>query len=221
VIHNNIVIINKSALVTAADIKAWLGVENYHLARDFGPAWGVSGTVYFCAAVVGAWKFWLQDGLDQPGDLAYHYDDVRGQPDAFIDVKGAQDTGNDWRTIADHELKEALVDPSCRLLGADGITMREVCDPVEESLVMVGGVPFSNFVLPAYFGLVPGTRYDFSGILNGPCPALGSGGYIEQYVGGAWTTKWGAKAETAPGFMASRTNGRRAFRIARNRLAGR
>jgi protein tyrosine phosphatase (PTP) superfamily phosphohydrolase (DUF442 family) len=212
---SNILIVNKSALVTDADVAAFVSLENLHLLAAFTPAWGVAGTLYFGTAPEGAWVFTLQDGLDQPGDLAYHYDDAAGKPDAFIDVEACQESGSDWRTVLDHEVKEGLVDPACVLMCTDGITIRECCDPVEESLIMSDGVPFSNFVLPQWCGLppvAPVDKFDFLGILNGPCPALGAGGYIEQDINNAWATKWGDKAATAPGFMASRTNGRRAWR---------
>lgn len=209
----DILLVNKSALVTDTDVATFVPLENLHLLAAFTPAWGIAGTLYFGSAPAGAWVFTLQDGLDQPGDLAYHYDDATGAPDAFIDVKGCQDSGSDWRTVLDHEIKEALVDPSCVLMGTDGITIRECCDPVEESLIVEGGVPFANFVLPRYFGLGSAhTMFDYNGVLSGPAPALGPGGYLEQDINGAWATKWGDKAATAPGFMASRTNGRRAWR---------
>jgi hypothetical protein len=58
-------VVNNSALISAPDIAAWIPIINAHLAADFAPAWGVSGTIYYGEAPSGAWRFTLQDGLDQ------------------------------------------------------------------------------------------------------------------------------------------------------------
>ncbi len=209
----DILIINKSALITPEDIASWLPAINTQISRDFAPAWNAPGTVWFGPALTGAWQFTLQDGIDQAGDLGYHLL-ADGSPEARIDAKGAADTGNDWRTVAGHEILEALADPSCTRMAPDGITICEVCDPVEESMYLIDGVPVTNFVLPDYFNGRPAPKYDFNGQLTGPCPNMLPGGYLMRYIGGGWVSQF-AGALGAAGFMATRPNGRNALRASR------
>jgi hypothetical protein len=211
---SDILIVNKSTLVSSADILAWIPIANQHYAQEFGPVWGVQGTWYFGDAPVGAWVFTLQDGIGQPSDLAYHYTDATGKPDAFIDAQAAAASGTDWRQPLDHEGKEALVDPSCTLFCADGSTLRECADPVEEELIIRSNMPFSNFVYPEWCGLATGTKFDFNGMLTAGAPSTAPGGYVERWMGGQYIITYGMKARLNPGYMASRLTGRRAFRAA-------
>lgn len=208
----DILLINDSKLIMAEDIAAFIPAMNRHLAGDFGPFWGLAGTVYFGEGPQDAWQFYLQDGLDQSGDLAYHTDE-NGNPIARIDVQACRMANTDWRIATGHEIDEALVDPTCVLFGADGTTLRECIDPVEETQYEIDGIPMTNFTTPRYWGLrttIDG-RYDFNKELTGPCPLLLPGGYSTQWTGGKYVSKFGDRARAMPGFMASRANGRRAW----------
>lgn len=204
----DILVVNKSALVTPADILPTIAALNRQIAGDFAPVWGVSGTLYYGTASPGAWQFTLADAIDDAAALGYHVDD-NGVVSAIIDVAACRDCGDDWRQCLSHEVLEALADPQCERMAPDNVTIVEVCDPVEGDSYQVDGVPVSNFATPSYFGFDQGSRYDHLGYLTGRCPDLRPGGYIEQLVNGAWQEQLG---ERATGYMAKRTNGRRAWR---------
>lgn len=208
----DILIVNNSRLIATADIGPVIAAINKQIADDFAPEWNAPGTIYFGSAPGGAWQFSLQDTIDQSGDLGYHVDQ-NGVVSAIIDVAACKQYGSDWRTCLGHEILEALVDPLCTRMGDGEFAgfLAEVADPVEEDVYAVDGIPVTNFVLPAYFGW-SGSRYDHMGLLNGPAPALRPGGYLMRLVNNSWTTTYGERAASRPGFMASRTGGRRAWR---------
>ncbi len=204
----DILVTNASRLLTAADIAPVIATINRQIASDFAPAWGTPGTLHVGAAPAGAWRFSLQDTSDDPNVLGYHVD-KSGIVSAIIDVEACKSSGSDWRTCLGHEVLEALADPLTTRMAPDQVTIVEVCDPVEEDSYEIGGVPVTNFVLPAYFGFNASTKYDRNGWLAKPAPALRPGGYIMRLENGAWQTHFG---ERSVGYMASRINGRRAWR---------
>jgi hypothetical protein len=83
---------------------------------------------------------------------------------------------SDLSAVLSHEVIETLVDPST--------TGTEVCDPVAWNEYMVGGVPVSDFVLPAW--LTPGSAgpWDLARALTAPGTTT-SQGYIWTGTGGA------------------------------------
>jgi hypothetical protein len=210
----DILLINRSATITDSDVVIAVAAFNKQVTGDFAPLWGTPGAVFFGQSPADAWRFYLQDGIDQANDLGYH-DDGTGVPEAKIDIRGAISSGTDWRTVVSHEILEALADPLCTRMSPDGITIVEVCDPVEETLYTIDGVPVSNFVMPAYFGFDTSTKYDFNDQLAGPAPLLLSGGYIMQNLNGQWVSHFGRKADGSLAWLATRPTGRSAWR-ARN-----
>lgn len=214
----DILVVNKSRLITPADILPTIAALNRHHIGDFGPVWGVASTLYFGEAPAGAWPFSLQDTIDDPDALGYHVDE-NGIVQAIIDVAACKASGDDWRECLSHEMDEATVDPPCTRLAPDNMTMLETDDPVEGDSRAIDGIPASNFATPSYFDFDQGTRFDWLGYLRDRAPALRPGGYIEQLVDGQYKTILGERAQTAPGFMASRTNGRRAWRKRASGLA--
>lgn len=208
----DILLIRASTEITDADVEAAIVAFNTQITRDFAPAWGTPGTVFFGQGPEGSWQFHLQDGLDQPGDLGYH-DDGTGLPEARIDIRGARANGADWRTVVSHELLEALADPLCTRMSPDGVTMLEVCDPVEQSLYLIDDMPVSNFVLPSYFGFNSSARYDFNAQLTAGAPALLGGGYIMQNIDGKWISHFSRQADGRLSWMATRPSGRRTWRM--------
>ena len=203
----DIIVINNSALLGESEILAVVSAINEQIVQDFAPFWGVSGTLYFGSAPSGAWKFSLQDSIDNAQALGYHVDQ-NGVISAIIDVKACKESGSDWRTCLGHEVLEALADPLCNRIAPDGITSIEVADPVEEDSYEISGIPVTNFVTPAYYGFNSDTRYDHLEYLKSPAPALRPGGYISRLTDGQWISTFGEHC----GFMATRTNGRRAWR---------
>lgn len=204
----DILIVNRSQLITAADIDPALDAINRQIAGDFAPFWGIEGTVHFSTAPAGAWVFTLADQIDQSSDLGYHVDE-NGVISAIIDVLACKNCGDGWQQCLSHEVLEALADPFCTRMSPDGVTMVEVCDPCEGDVYDIDGVLVSNFVTPSYFGFDQGSRLDFLEKLTGRAPTLRPGGYIEQLENGQWVNRQG---ERATGYMATRPHGRRSWR---------
>lgn len=95
-------------------------------------------------------------GPEAQDALAFHSVDQAGVPFLATGVKVCQDNGVDWRTAADHEIKETYADPSCTVTAVDPQgrpVAYEVCDPVEGHSYTAGpnGSPMSNYVTPAWF----------------------------------------------------------------------
>lgn len=207
----DIALLNHSTHIADADLEAAIVAFNTQISRDFEPAWGLGATVWNeTSAPANAWKFYLQDGLDQAGDLGYH--DDNGVPEAKIDIQGSLAAGASWQSVVSHELLEAIADPLCNRMAPDGVTIVEVCDPVEESFYLIDDVPVSSFVLPAYFGFDTTTKYDYRGELTAPAPSMLAGGYIMQYLSGQWVSHFGRMADGSLSWMALRASGRSTFR---------
>lgn len=210
----DIVLSNRSGHISTADLTAAMAVLQTQITRDFAPVWGGDAKLWDEGETIpaGAWKFWLQDGLDIANDLGYHLLDG-GIPEAKIDIAGAVSSGNDWRTVVSHELLETIADPSCSRMAGPYIV--EVCDPVEQSMYLIDGLAVSNFVLPTYFSLSRGTKYDFNGQLTAPCPARLPGGYVMSYNGREWVSQFGRLADGSASWMATRPSGRSQWRASK------
>lgn len=202
----DILVVNRSALITEADIIPAIAAINLWLYEDVYPIWGSCATLHWGTAPAGAWQFTLQDTIDQPDDLGYHEDD-QGDIFSLIDVKLCEQYQDDWRTCLAHEAGETVVDP--RTTRMSGPYQVEICDPVEGQVYDKADVPMPNFVTPAYFNLTPGPRYDFMGLIAGTAPTRSPGGYLEYLDGDTWTM---ARGDRATGYMLNRPNGRRAWR---------
>lgn len=210
----DIVIVNKSKIVTEADLIAALPAWQIQIDRDVVPVWGNVGAKLWLEdqpfPFETAWRCYLQDGLDQPGDLGYHEDN--GIPDMKIDVAGSTAYGDDWRSVVSHELVETIVDPLTNRMSPDGRWAVEACDPVETTFYMIGNVPVSNFVTPSYFGFDRGTKYDFNGQLIAPCPEMLPGGYQMELQGQRWISHTAFKVDGSRSWMSLRPTGRSAWR---------
>src|SRR5262249_1467902 len=105
------------------------------------------------------------------------------------------DSGLSWTVTASHEILEAIADPwisSAWQTSDTEFYAIEVGDPVEadELGYTIGGVPVSDFILPAWFG--PGLnvpKYGYAGRLSGPLE-VAPGGYVSIFVSGeGWTRR--------------------------------
>jgi hypothetical protein len=210
----DIVLLNRSGHISMPDLTAATAAFQTQISRDFAPVWGGDAKLWDEDEDVpaNAWKFWLQDGLDQPGDLGYHLMDG-ALPEGKIDIEGAINSGNDWRTVVSHELLETLCDPLCTRMAGPYIV--EPCDPVEESMYLINGLAVSNFVYPVYFGLMSGTQYDYNNELKASVPAMLSGGYVESWNGSQWISQFARLANGGMPWMFIRPSGRRHFRASR------
>jgi hypothetical protein len=167
----------------------------------FVPVWGYPVTLYNTeVAKPSDWQLIYFDDADQAGALGYHDLTKKGQPVSKIFVKTTIDAHEQVSVTACHELFEMAIDPVANLWAQadDGTEYAyEMCDPVEEDVFDVDGVPMSNFVHPAWFEPFkhpPGTKYDHLGKLKAPY-TMTKGGYMITMVKGKVAQKFGSKAK--------------------------
>lgn len=219
--------------ITASDVVPVLRAINWHVATNLVPFWGQQAQAIFTLdhgiGIVTpnqpmpspyTWKLLLQDGLDYPGDLGYHYD-PGGIVTSKVDVAGCMAANFDWRIAMCHEGLEMLVNPTGKLIVTDGVTMCEAVDPVnmdtfqwfEESSHTY--VPLCNFVTPAYYKYNNDRRTDYLDRLKGEaCPTPSSGGYVfQKNAAGQWANNFGPAPapEALNNYLATKDHGRRAF----------
>lgn len=219
--------------ITATDVVPILRGINWHVATNLVPFWGDQAAGTFALDhsmdIVApgqplpnpyTWRFLLQDGLDYPRDLGYHYDPM-GIVTSKVDIAGCLAAGFDWRIAVCHEALEMLVNPTGRYVVPDGITMCEAVDPVNMDTFQwydsAGSVylPLCNFVTPAYYKFNNDRRTDYLDRLKGVvCPTPSYGGYVFQKdADGQWANNFGTPAapEALTNYVATKEYGRRAF----------
>lgn len=218
--------------ITASDVVPVLRAINWHVATNLVPFWGTqaAGTFSLDHGPSGppghprpflyTWKLLLQDGLDYPGDLGYHFDPL-GIVTSKVDVAGCIAAGFDWRIAMCHEALEMLVNPTGQFIVPDGVTMCEAVDPVNMDTfnwsdpAFSTQVPLCNFVTPAYYKFNNDKRTDFLDRLSGAtCPTPSSGGYVfQKNAAGQWTNNFGLAPtpEALTNCLAAKEHGRRAF----------
>lgn len=208
-----IVLVNQSTLVSNAQLEQWLPALQTQISRDFAPCWGTDARLALGEPMAGVWSVLLTDQADNPADLGYHIDDT-GTPQAKVFAAPTLGCGSSVSTVLSHELLEMLADPLCNRLAADGRHIVEVCDPVEENYYLIDNVQVSNFVLPSYFGMTGGLRFDFNRQLDDSYPALLPGGYIMEWNGYQWVSHFGRLDNGGLPYMAIRS-GRSHYRASK------
>lgn len=191
-----IVLLNKSTVVSDADVTKCALALDTQLNRDFAPLWGVSGHVVRQFAVDNPDYFyvWIMDDSDQAGALGYHEVDNNGNPVGRVFAKTDQQFGLNWTITASHEVLEIAGDPFIFYvvqINSVEMTAMEVCDAVEADALgySIGGVMVSDFLTPSWFGN-PGHKMDFMDKVKKPF-ALTKGGYMS-----VWTQRGGWKQRT-------------------------
>ena len=191
-----IAVVNKSKVISNADVLLMAAACDVQLKRDVAPAWGMLPMdVKFVASGVpkGMLQIVIFDNADQAGALGYHSDGPDGLPYGRIFTKPTMESGalavtgpGSVASVLSHEVIELFGDPECNRWadGLDGHSYAfELCDPVEADGydVAVNGksVSVSNFVLPAWFDQNPpkGAKFDFLGKLKKPF-TMTKGGYV-------------------------------------------
>jgi hypothetical protein len=187
-----IAVVNKSTLVSTADVKTMVQACATQIKRDAAPAWGKAPipVVYLSSehdAQPGMWVVVVLDNADQAGALGYHSERANGVIYGRVFAKPVLDNGGDGlhkplsvASVLSHECLEILADPNCNLFAQvnEDLVCLEIADPVEDLSYAVGGITVSNFVLPSWFdaNTLKGTKVDFLGKLPKPF-TLAPGGY--------------------------------------------
>lgn len=169
----------------------------------FVPVWGYPVTLYNTDRPRPSdWRLIYFDDAKQAGFLGYHELTDGGQPISKVFVDTTLKAGEQISVTASHELFEMAIDPLANLWAErqDGVEFAyEMCDPVEEDVFTVDGLPMSNFVHPAWFEPFhhqPGTKYDHLERLNAPF-TVSRGGYVIIKKSGKVSQQFGSteKAE--------------------------
>lgn len=117
--------------------------------------------------------------------LGVHDLTAAGVPIAHIYLDLARTAGEQWTSIASHEVLEARTDPrlrACVELDDGSIWDREICDRVEADTYLIDHVPLSNFNTPQCFepSGAPGEFYDWMKLSKAP-NEVRPGGYAQRF----------------------------------------
>lgn len=169
---------------------------NLQVTRDLPQFWPVSATVTYLPnrdkVPAGLWPVQLVKSL--PPDEGGFHSNKHKQPYAKVIASKDDPT---WTIDVSHEVLEMLVDPyGNRMQSSVAIEivdrqiqdgpgqvgyLVEACDPCEDNryAYTINGIAVSDFITPHYYDpmVTPGTRYSFTGAIQGPRQIL-PGGYI-------------------------------------------
>jgi hypothetical protein len=189
-----IAVVNESTIVTQQQAWNIAWALGYSVRWQFGPLWKVAADVVLLpkgvAVPSGSWILHLLDTADQEGALGYHDEDGNEMPYGRIFAKTSQENGVPLSEVADHELKELLIDPHVNATVYDPKSGRliayEVGDPAQGGPYDIGdpygrktGIVMSDFALPSWFD--PNTPSHQSTSYRGTCTGpfnIGKGGYM-------------------------------------------
>lgn len=222
-----VAIINRSTVMTDAQLQPIVAALQIQLDRDFSPAWGISATLSFvgksATAPSGVWQLIIQDTTNQQGALGYHELTTDGNPIGYVFAKTDIQNNLSVSVTISHELLEMLIDPDINLTAfiqttntAGTLYAYEVCDACEDDSFgyQINGILVSDFVYPAWFESfrrTGSTKFDFQGRITKPFQLL-HGGYIGIFVVNKGTGWQQIFAEEAPANASARA-------IARNSKA--
>lgn len=194
----HVALVDMSGTIDASELAEVAGALNEQVQADIAPTWKVAATVgAYPSPPQGTWRMELRETIEEEDAAGFHSNDL-GQPYAQIAL-----SAGDWTVTASHELVEMLVDPfgsrlhaAAALKGWQGDSTRvwylwEPGDPCEEIQYEVGGVPMSDFVLPAFYRSTPRgslAAYSHTGAVTEPLQIL-EGGYI-SFIDPATETMW-------------------------------
>jgi len=225
-----VAIVNKSTVVTDAEVQAAVAALQKQVSNDFAPVWGIDAVLIFVPTggqvQAGAWPLYVGDNSDQAGALDYHETTAAGSPVGFSFAATDKQYNVSWSCTLSHELLEMLADPWILATGLHQTSATasidyalEVCDAVEADALGydIDGIRVSDFVYPPYFldSPPPGAKFDHMGHLPGPF-SIAPQGYASTFVQGkGWTQ---TTAETTPRQLARAARGR--FTRGARRAAG-
>ena len=201
-----ICIVNRSKIVSDAELKRNMVALQKQITHHFEPAWGWGANLRFEAKRFDM-KVVIRDHATG-GDLGYHIEG--GKPVGYIfarDDMKATGKFNEYTSTLSHELLEMIADPNVNLYAAGkfrlngttrvGFYALEVCDPVQENYYHIDGVRVQDFVHPEWFEQYhkKGTvKMDHMDAVDAPF-TLAPGGYTEVFSKGHWHSLTGPKAK--------------------------
>jgi hypothetical protein len=196
-----IAIINRSTVMTDAEVKAITAALKIQVKRHFAPIWGVDASLVFVGKhqkpARNAWWLLVLDNTDQADLLGYHDLTPKARPLGKVFAKTDQESDLIPSVTISHELLEMLVDPEINL-GAQvnrQIYAYEVCDPCgdDEFAYKVRDVWVSDFVTPDWFRPTTGLAgpFDYRRHITRPLTLL-KGGYY-QHIALASGARWQEK----------------------------
>jgi hypothetical protein len=196
----DIIVINESTVVSDADLAVWTKAVQRQIDEEVAPVWGISGKLINITKgtprPAGQWWMVILDDTDMASALGYHDIGDQGHPMGKVFARTAlNNPGQDSPSrVLSHETIEMLVDPNLvRLIELpDADYSVEPGDPVflPSQGYAIDNVLVSDWATPAYYHYNTDTRYDFRGLLPGPCPAMIHGTYLMfRQHGGPWQNK--------------------------------
>ena len=186
-----IAIINKSTLVSAADVTRMTAAVYRQVKWQVSKAWELKPPLVVeaadeASAPVGATKVMIFDDADVAGALGYHDVGPDGLPYGKVFAKVSLDNNVSVSSVLSHETCEIVGDAHANYWAdaPDGKSYAlELCDPVESDSYMINvngvNVEVSNFVTPDFFDTVQvaGAKFDWLGKLTAPF-TMTKGGYL-------------------------------------------
>ena len=182
----HLALISNTRRLAMAELSSVAAALDKQVQRDFGPIWGITGTInaFASASEVPAdyCPIFVEDAgsMSQPG---IHLDADFG-PCARVAYSNA------WSLVASHEALEMLADPFCSRTkpgphptqpGLRVEYLVEVCDPAQspDNAYLVNGYLVSDFVTPHYYepDQLATVKYSFGGKITAPRQVL-PGGYL-------------------------------------------
>lgn len=201
-------VVNKSQLVTQANVSRAVDACASQLKLHVAPAWNmVPASVVLYAdetkAPQGSDLLIILDDATQAGALGFHQVTPQGLPYARAFAKPVLDAGGtalqgsmSVSAVMSHEVCEWFADPLLSFWadGPDGEYPLEICDPVQNDAYNMEGVSVSNFVWRPFFDqyAAPGTKLDQMGTVQKPF-TTSMGGYLQVRKAGSVQTILGAR----------------------------
>lgn len=227
-------VVNRSSLVSGADVAMMSNAVELQILDDAGDAWGYGNVKYYVdesQISEGHWIITILDDPDQADALGYHLE-AAGKVKGFVFARPVLEAGGgildgkgtpySVSSVLSHEILEMLADPFVNAWWGrtDGtLIAAEICDPVEgdtyTKTILGHPVLVSNFVFPKYTD--PETslsdrsfsdRLDMMGKLSTPL-SCGVGGYLIVQRGGEQSEEYG---ELMPGWRKTSARQRAAVR---------